>query len=124
MILQKFTIDSFKSLDTLFELGLFVEFLNTCEFESGFGLIIVGAGNQDDSMLVAEVLLSGYADTVTYSNLLPSVLPLHRSFLLRYKESFLILRYLRSVPLSIRDLLSFNNSSSFWHSWGVRSGFM
>ena len=74
--LQKFTIDSFKSLNTLFEFGLLVELLNTCEFESGFELVIVETGSQDDSMLVAEVLLSGCADTVTYSNLLPSVLTL------------------------------------------------
>jgi len=37
-------------------------------------------------------------------------------------ESFLILMHLRSVPLSIRDLLSLSRSLSFWRSYSVISG--
>ena len=61
--LQKFTIDSFKSLNTLFELGLLVEVLNTCEFESGFGLVIVETGSQDLGFYNAKMILRQYSLT-------------------------------------------------------------
>ena len=58
------------------------------------------------------------------SNLLPSVLTLQWSLLFTNRESFLILIFLRSVPLSSKDLLSLSSRRSFWRSNGVRSGFM
>ena len=93
-MLQKLTIDTLRSL-TVAELGL------------------VPAGSQDDSMLVAGTLAAEFDDSCAYSNLLPSEFTLHQSLLLTKMESFLILMYLRSVPWSIRDLLSLRSNRSF-----------
>ena len=45
------TIDNFKSLTYIIE------------FRFGFGLVVIGAGSEDELMLVAGASLTGWADT-------------------------------------------------------------
>ena len=71
------------------------------------------------------LLLEAETDDLSiYSNLLLSELTLQCSLLLTKMESFLSLMCLRSVPWSIRNLLSPSSNLSFWRSCSVMSGLM
>jgi len=102
--LQKFAINSFKSLN-----------ITVLEF--------VGTGSQDDSMLVVEASTTGWTWFDTNSNLLPSVLTLQWSLLSTYR---VISNFDVSSlgTLSIRALLSLRMRRSFCWSRRFRSGFM
>lgn len=71
------------------------------------------------------LLLEAGTDNLSiYSNLLLFELILQCSLLLTKMESFLSLMCLRSIPWSIRDLLSPSSNLSFWRSCSVMSGLM